>query len=178
MKYLLPGLILLLSVTTVVAETKESGAACALDPGPEAAVRGYLTAMKDHHFEDAYKFVTATMTDGKSVAEWAGQQKKMFELGGVSIGQIDVRVAKRDMKDAANCAASATVPNVLHAGDVLNNQGSTEFETYKVLLQGKDWKIDSQETLFDEPRIREWFPKDKIPAPQETADHHYVVPET
>jgi len=142
---------------------------CVNDPGPKAAVEGYVTSMKEHRFEDAYKYVTQTMTDGKPVAEWAALQKKMFELGGVTIGKIDVRDAKREMENETTCAPRAKVPNVLHAGDVLNNQGSTEFEVYNVVLDGEQWKIDSQETLFDEPAIREWFPDDPIPKFEETA---------
>lgn len=148
----------------------EDAPACAADPGPKAAVEGYVTAMKEHRFEDAYQFVTATMTDGRPVAEWAALQKKMFELGGVTIGKVDVREAKREMEPDGTCAPRAKVPNVLHAGDVLNNQGSTEFEVYQVVRDGERWKIDSQETLFDEPAIREWFPNDPIPQFQQTAD--------
>jgi len=143
---------------------------CADDPGPAAAVRGYITSLKEHRFEDAYQFVSPTMTDGKPVAEWAALQKKMFELGGVAIGEVDVRAAKREMVDESTCAPRAKVPNVLHAGDVMNNQGSTEFEVYTVVLDATGWKVDSQQTLFDEAGIREWFPDDQIPKFQETAD--------
>jgi hypothetical protein len=38
-----------------------------------------------------------------------------------------------------------------------------------VLLKDGKWRIDSQETLFDEPKIREWFPDDEIPEFKETA---------
>ncbi len=159
---------LLLTVNVSAAESVEP--ACLHDPGPRAAVVSYITAMKANRFEDAYPFVTATMTDGKSAAEWAAPQRRLFELGGVKIGEIDVRAAKREMLDAATCAPRAKVPNVLHAGDVLNNQGSTEFELYNVVLEGDHWKIDSQESLYDEPAIHEWFPNDKIPDFQDTAD--------
>ena len=65
----------------------------------------------------------------------------------------------------------AKVPNVLNAGDILNNQGSTEFEVYTVVQDGMGtWRIDSQETLFDEPAIHQWFPGEKIPAFKDTAD--------
>jgi hypothetical protein len=162
------GIGVLFAVNAGAAESPEP--ACLQDPGPRAAVVSYITAMKANRFEDAYPFVTATMTDGKSAAEWAAPQRKLFELGGVKIGEIDVRAAKREMLDATTCAPRAKVPNVLHAGDVLNNQGSTEFELYNVVLEGDQWKIDSQESLYDEPAIREWFPNDKIPEFEETAD--------
>ncbi len=143
--------------------------ACAAEPGPKEAVVGYITAMKEQRFEDAYQFVTATMTDGKPAADWAALQAKMFQLGGVSIGAVDVRDAKRTLNADNTCAPTAKVPNVLHATDAANNQGSTEFEIYNVVRDGERWKIDSQETLFDEPAIREWFPDDKIPDFKDTA---------
>lgn len=162
------GLSILLITAVDAGEPNEPP--CVHDEGPRTAVVGYITAMKENRFEDAYQFVTATMTDGKPVAEWAAPQRKLFELGGVKIGEVDVRQAKREMADADTCAPRAKVPNVLRAGDLLNNQGSTEFEVYNVVLEGEQWKIDSQETLFDEPAIRVWFPDDKIPTFQDTAD--------
>jgi hypothetical protein len=149
-----------------------AGAALAADcPGgpPESAVLGYAEAMKAKNFEAAYDFVTDTMTDGRPREEWANLQRKMFEFGGVSIGKIDVRKGVPDPAPGGGCPVSAKVPNVLNAVDVLNNQGSTEFEVYTVLLKDGKWRIDSQETLFDEPKIREWFPDDEIPEFKETA---------
>jgi hypothetical protein len=147
-------------------------AAPAVDcPGgaPESAVQGYAAAMKAQDFAAAYDFVTDTMTDGRPRAEWAALQKKMFEFGGVSIGKLDVRKGVPDAAPGGGCPVSAKVPNVLNAMDVLNNQGSTEFEVYTVLLKDGKWRIDSQETLFDEAKIREWFPTDEIPAFKDTA---------
>lgn len=137
--------------------------ACAEDSGPRAAVEGFMEAMKARKFEAAYDFVTATMTDGRPREEWAALQKKMFDLGGVRIGAIDVRPGRREVLPDGTCGNKAWVPNVLRAGDVLNTGGSTEFEVYTVVNEGGTWKIDSQETLFDEEKIREWFPEDKIP---------------
>ncbi|MEN9728742.1 MAG: hypothetical protein RL434_3108 [Pseudomonadota bacterium] len=134
---------------------------CADDPAPRAAVEGFMQSMKARQFTEAYDFVTATMTDGKPREEWAALQKKMFDLGGVSIGAIDVHAARREVLADGSCSNKAWVPNVLRAGDVLNTEGSTEYEVYTVLLEGGAWKIDSQETLFDEERISEWFPDKK-----------------
>ena len=53
-----------------------SAAPCADDSGAHAALQGYLTAMQDHRFSDAFEFVTATMTDSKSREDWAAQQKE------------------------------------------------------------------------------------------------------
>ncbi|MEH6639714.1 MAG: hypothetical protein V7717_10600 [Porticoccaceae bacterium] len=136
---------------------------CLSDAGPKTAVQSYLSAMKDERFEDAFQFVTASMTDGKPVAEWAEQQSKMFKMGRVVINDIDVRRGHRELKNVFMCAANATVPNVLRASDVLNRQGSTEFEVYKVIMDGDEWRIDSQETLFDDATIGQWFPDDTIP---------------
>lgn len=142
---------------------------CESDPGPKAAVENYLRAMKEQRFDAAYDVVTARMTDGKPKAEWAALQAKMFELGGVKLGEIDVRPALRSKGEDGSCAPEARVPNVLRAADVLNNQGSTEFETYTVVLEGDTWKVDAQETLFDEKDIRLYFPNDPLPAFKDTA---------
>jgi len=141
---------------------------CAQAPGPREAVQAYGKAMQEKRFEDAYDHVTATMTDGRPREEWAALQRKMFELGGVELQDPDVRTPRRAMRDGT-CADVAQVPNVLRAKDVLNNQGSTEFEVYTVIFGDGAWRIDSQETLFDEPKIREWFPDDEIPAFEGTA---------
>lgn len=141
---------------------------CASDPGPRDAVLAYGKAMQEKRFEDAYDHVTATMTDGRPREEWAALQRKMFELGGVVLADPDVRTAKREQIDG-HCANTALVPNVLRAKDVLNNQGSTEFEVYTVVFADGAWRVDSQQTLFDEAAIREWFPDDEIPAFQGTA---------
>ena len=141
---------------------------CAAEPGPREAVIAYGKAMQEKRFEDAYDHVSSTMTDGRPREEWAALQRKMFELGGVELQDPDVRTPRRELVDG-KCADVAKVPNVLRAKDVLNNQGSTEFEVYTVVHRDGAWQVDSQETLFDEPRIREWFPDDEIPAFQDTA---------
>ena len=43
--------------------------------GPEDTVRGYLSAMQEHRFADAYDFVSSTLRAGKSREEWAKEQK-------------------------------------------------------------------------------------------------------
>lgn len=145
---------------------------CTEDPEPGKAVLAYLSAMKEKRFADAYDFVTARMTDGKPREEWAALQQKIFELGAVTLGNLDVRPARRERMNAFQCAPSAKVPNVLHAADVLNNQGSTEFEVYTVLKDGGKWRVDGQETLFGETAIRAWFPNDPIPALKDTLPTH------
>jgi len=141
----------------------EERPACAADPGPRKAVESFMQAMKARKFEEAYQYVTANMTDGRPVDGWAALQKKMFDLGGVSIGQIDVRDATIEVVDGKTCAPRAKVPNVLRAGDVLNTQGSVEFEVYDVVLEDGKWRIDAQNSLYQEDEIRRWFPGDVIP---------------
>lgn len=157
-------------IAALVAGTGTARAAdCADDPGPRSAVVNYLTAMKDKRFEDAYDHVTTTMTDARPRDEWAGLQRKMFELGGVSLGDPDVRAAQRPAAADGSCPPTAKVPNVLRAQDVLNNQGSVEFEVYTVVLQDGTWRVDAQETLFDDAAIKTWFPEDAVPAFKDTA---------
>lgn len=136
---------------------------CLHDSAPQQAVRDYMKAMKAQEFEDAYDFLTERMTDGKTRADWAATQRKLFELGAVEIGEIDVRAPQRAVRHLIFCVPEATVPNVLNAKDRLNNQGSTEFEIYTVLKEGALWKLDGQQSLFDEAEIHRWFPGETIP---------------
>lgn len=135
---------------------------CADGSGPEAAVAAYVQGMKDYQFESAYDYLTENMTDGNSREDWSELQLKFIVGGEVVIQKVDVRAAHASKNDAG-CEASAIVPHVLRAKDKFNNQGSTEFELYTVIKQGEHWKIDTQETLFDEKQIKAWFPDDEIP---------------
>ena len=67
---------------------------CADDSGPRKALESYITAMQAHKFNDAYNFVTANMTDGKSREDWAAQQKLFYEGGEVNILSMDIRKAQ------------------------------------------------------------------------------------
>ena len=151
--------VLALSVISpnVFAELCPDGAA------PEAAVLSYMQGMKDYQFESAYNYVTDTMTDGKSREAWTELQLQFIVGGEVVIGKLDVRDAHSENAEDASCAQRALVPNVLRAKDKFNNQGSTEFELYTVVNEDGTWKIDSQESLFDEKKIKQWFPNDEIP---------------
>jgi len=134
----------------------DNGAAAA------AAVHDYLVAMQEHRFEDAYDDVTTNMTDGKSRGEWAALQKLFYEGGEVNIFGIDVRTPQMP-EGAADCSARAMVPNVLKSRDKFNNQGLTEFEVYTVVATDAGWRIDAQETLFDQAEVDRWFPGEKMP---------------
>jgi hypothetical protein len=140
-----------------------AGAAeCPDGEAQQAALRGYITAMQNHQFKEAYDFVTPAMTDGKSREEWAALQKLFYEGGGVNVLSMDIR-APHATDDDPTCAHKAIVPNVLVSRDKLNNQGTTEFETYVVVRDGDAWKVDAQETLFDAADIEKWFPGEEIP---------------
>lgn len=139
-----------------------SAAVCPEGEGPQAAVESYITAMQESRFRDAYDFVTVNMTDGRERKEWAAIQKLFFEAGGVSIYGMDIRTAQ-PLDDDPICEKRARVPNILTSRDKFNNQGTTEFELY-ITVRGEDgWRIDEQETLFDDAAIKEWFPDDEIP---------------
>ena len=81
------------------------------------------------------------------------------------VRQISLKVAIVHPQhiDADSCDRRALVPNVLHAKDRFNNQGSVDFELYTVVNDGGTWKIESQETLIDEADIHRWFPGHEIP---------------
>ena len=136
---------------------------CLSNDGPQLAAHNYLVAVKEDRFEDAYQYVTPNMTDGESVAEWAKLQRNLYQMLRITIDKIDVRAGHRQLKNPFMCANISEVPNVLHASDVLNNQGSSEFEVYTMVMDDGAWKIDSQRTLYDETMIRQWFPEDEIP---------------
>jgi hypothetical protein len=139
-----------------------AAAPCADGAGPRAAVDGYLKAMQEHRFTDAYEFVTATMTDGKAREAWAAEQKLFYEGGAVNIYGIDIRAPHAPDDDGA-CAARAIVPNVLKSRDKFNNQGTTEFELYTAVKDGDAWRVDAQETLFDAAQVEQWFPGEEVP---------------
>lgn len=126
-----------------------------------APVRIYTEAMKAYRFDDAYRALGTGMTDGLGVEEWSAGQRRMFELGQVVIRKTDTRWPQHI--DASSCAERALVPNVLHAKDRFNNQGSVEFELYTVVRKPDGWRIESQETLIDEEAIHKYFPGDEIP---------------
>ncbi len=126
-----------------------------------APVVVYTEAMKAYRFDDAHRVLTTAMTDGLDAEAWSAGQRRMFELGQVVIRKSDTRWPQH--LDASSCAERALVPNVLHAKDRFNNQGSVEFELYTVVRKPDGWRIESQETLIDEATIHKYFPADEIP---------------
>ena len=57
---------------------------CPINEDPGVGLEGYLTAMQRHRFENAYGFVTANMTDGKSMEDWVKQQRYFISEGRLS----------------------------------------------------------------------------------------------
>ncbi len=141
----------------LVAETP-----CPLHEDPGVGLEGYLSAMQRHRFEDAYTFLTDNMTDGKSLEDWVKQQQYFYIGGEVVIFAMSIRDAWA-MQGSDDCKAQAIVPNVLKSRDKFNNQGTTEFELYKMVKNGDAWKVDSIEVLFEKAEIVKWFPEDRIP---------------
>lgn len=153
---------LMLTLVLFACHAGASAALCDAAAAAAAAVEDYLVAMQEHRFEDAYDDVTTNMTDGKSRGEWAALQKLFYEGGEVNIFGIDVR-APQVPEGAADCSARAMVPNVLKSRDKFNNQGLTEFEVYTVVATDGGWRIDAQQTLFDQAEVDRWFPGEKMP---------------
>ncbi|MEX2479618.1 MAG: hypothetical protein WD928_02040 [Gammaproteobacteria bacterium] len=145
-----------MTVAVTAAEPCPDGAAA------QAAVERYLSAMQNHQFEAAYDTVTARMTDGKERGPWAALQKMFYEGGEVNIFGIDIRPAVATADDP-ECVDEALVPNVLQSRDKFNNQGITEFEVYTVVHNDGEWRVDRQETLFDQADVDRYFPGETLP---------------
>lgn len=124
---------------------------------PRQAVMAYLTAMQEHRFSDAYDHVTVTMTDGLSREQWSARQKLFYTGGEVNIYGIDARPAVAAGEDST-CASAAQVANILRSRDRFNHNGLVEFETYRVVKNDNQWRVDAQQTLYDTPQINQWFP--------------------
>lgn len=119
--------------------------------GPEETVRGYLAAMQEHRFADAYDFVSSTLRAGKSREEWAKEQQYIVELGEVKIFSFKVfpAIVKGD---------KAKVPNILKSQDkYLNQLGLDEYELYELIREDGQWRID-QQTLVEGADRKEYFP--------------------
>jgi hypothetical protein len=119
---------------------------------PEQTVTGYLTAMKDHRFNDAYNFVSTTLRAGKSREEWAKEQQYIVEVGQVKIFGFQVMKAETQ-------GETSKVPNILKSQDkYLNQLGLDEYELYTLIREEEEWRID-QQTLIEAPERSEYFPE-------------------
>lgn len=151
---------IVIAIVSTIAWTSVNAESCKYNDSMEPVLT-YTQAMKDYRFEDAYDSLTDNMTRAQPLDQWVAGQRTTFDLGQVVIGGVDVRWPQH--LDPTSCTRRALVPNVLKAKDRFNQQGSTEFELYTVVNDGKKWRIDSQKTLFDDGEIHRWFPGHEIP---------------
>ena len=91
----------LCAIASMFVLAEVSATPCLNDEGPRAAVDGYITAMSEYRFSDAYDFVSANMTDGKTRDDWAGQQSTWYKGGEVTIFGKDIRQAHATEDDVA-----------------------------------------------------------------------------
>ncbi len=141
----------LFAALTVLAGT--SGALAAADARtPEQTVTGYLSAMKEQRFPDAYDFVSTTLRAGKTREEWAKEQQYIVQVGEVKIFSFQVLKAETQ-------GETAKVPNILKSQDkYLNQLGLDEYEIYSLIREEGEWRID-QQTLVEAPERSEYFPE-------------------
>ena len=149
-------------IVTLLINIQVHADACPSSDLHQNALTNYLEAMQERRFTDAFKFVSNSMTDGRSNKDWAELQEMFYTGGGVIIFGIDIRQAIAIVSDI-DCTSTAIVPNILKSRDNFNNQGITEFELYTVVRKDDRWLVDSQETLFDQPDVDKWFPGETIP---------------
>ena len=119
---------------------------------PEQTVTGYLSAMKEQRFPDAYDFVSTTLRAGKTREEWAKEQQYIVQVGEVKIFSFQVLKAETQ-------GETAKVPNILKSQDkYLNQLGLDEYEIYSLIREEGEWRID-QQTLVEAPERSEYFPE-------------------
>ena len=119
---------------------------------PEDTVKGYLSAMQDHRFNEAYDFVASTLRGGKSREEWAKEQQYIVQMG-------EVKIFGYKVFDAVVAETKAKVPNILKSQDkFLNQLGLDEYELYELVKEEGQWRIDHQ-TLVEGSDRAEYFPE-------------------
>ncbi|HYC53857.1 MAG TPA: hypothetical protein VEL28_02850 [Candidatus Binatia bacterium] len=123
---------------------------------PEQTVEGYLKAMQDQKFGDAYELVSKALKAGKSKEEWSKEQQYIVQMGEVKIFGFKVFPA------AVAADGTAKVPNILKSQDkFLNQLGLDEYELYELVKEDGAWKIDNQ-TLVEGAERSEYFPADAV----------------
>ncbi len=129
------------------------GGAVAADAerSPEDTVKGYLKAMQDQKFPDAYDYVSSTLRGGKGREEWAKEQQYIVQVGEVKI--FGYKVYKAEI-----AGDTAKVPNILKSQDkYLNQLGLDEHEVYTLVKEDGAWRID-QQMLVEGVDKSEYFP--------------------
>jgi len=142
-------LVTLAAVPVLVAVATQAVAAAA---SPEETVRGYLKAMQEQKYDQAYKYVSKGMAGNKDAETWAKEQKYIMQTAEVKIFKYEVFPAKIE-------GDKAKVPNILSSQDkFLNQLGADEYELYTLVKENDEWKIDQQELVekSDQPK---WFTK-------------------
>ena len=120
----------------------------------DKVVEGYLKALQEHRFADAYEFVSTTMRAGKSKEEGAKEQQYIVQMGEVKIFEF------RTFPAIIGADGRAKVPNILKSQDkFLNQLGLDEHEVYELLKEDGKWRID-QQTLVEGADRAEYFPGD------------------
>ncbi|HYB97861.1 MAG TPA: hypothetical protein VEC57_01890 [Candidatus Limnocylindrales bacterium] len=123
---------------------------------PEQTVEGYLKAMQEQKFGDAYELVSKALKAGKSKEEWSKEQQYIVQMGEVKIFGYKVFPA------AVAADGTAKVPNILKSQDkFLNQLGLDEYELYELVKEDGVWKIDNQ-TLVEGAERSEYFPADAV----------------
>lgn len=118
---------------------------------PEDTVKGYLKAMQDQKFPDAYDYVSSTLRGGKGREEWAKEQQYIVQVGEVKI--FGYKVYKAEI-----VGDTAKVPNILKSQDkYLNQLGLDEHEVYTLVKEDGAWRID-QQMLVEGADKSEYFP--------------------
>jgi hypothetical protein len=142
------AIVFVLLLSFVVAATVS-----AAERSAEDTVRGYLKAMQENRFSDAYDFVSTTLRRGKNQEEWSKEQQYIVQMG-------EVKIFGYQVFDAVMVADKARVPNILKSQDkYLNQLGLDEHEVYDLIREDGQWRID-QQTLVEGSERREFFPEE------------------
>ncbi len=119
---------------------------------PEETLEGYLKAMKEQKYDDAYKYLSKAMTGNKDQETWAKETKYQMQAAEVKIFKYQVFPAKIE-------GDVAKVPNILSSQDkYLNQLGADEYELYTLVKENGEWKIDQQEQV-EKSEQSKWFKK-------------------
>ena len=119
---------------------------------PEDTVKGYLSAMQENRFQDAYEFVSSMLRADKDKEEWAKEQQYIIQMGEVKIFGFEV------FASVVSDDGKAKVPNILKSQDkFLNQLGLDEYEVYELVQEEGAWRIDHQ-TLVEGADRADYFP--------------------
>jgi hypothetical protein len=142
---------LALIAVVALAMAAVAGGARAGELTPEQTVTGYLSALKNGKFAEAYDYISKGMAQNKSRDEWAKEQQWMMQASEAKIFEFKVYPGKIK-------GDKAYVPDLLSSQDkFLNQLGVEEHELYTLVREDGKWKIDQQQDL-ERSNVAEWFP--------------------